>query len=189
MSLLHRYHPRFGVVTAVLSLLAIFQSAPANAFPVLRDVYYHGGSLRFEILPYEAAFINEIYLITSTGKTILGNNSDVGLVINFPDPSQLGLFLGDEFVLGIHVVNTGDNFVMGAAYDNPDGVRHANIDYGYNQTAVIGFEDLRGGGDIDYNDAMLKIIGDIGFAQIPEPSSFLLLGSGLLGAAFVMRRR
>ena len=75
------------------------------------------------------------------------------MVINIGDPVAIGLNLEDEFILGIHVMNTGNDFFMGGGYDNPDGIVHASVNYGPNQTAVIGFEDLLGGGDRDYNDA------------------------------------
>jgi len=56
---------------------------------------------------------------------------------------------------------------------NPDGLQHA-IAYYYKDYLVLGFEDLWGGGDQDYNDTVFAI--DIGkanaraVANVPEPS-------------------
>ena len=184
-----RNYPRFGLVClSVLGLIAILHSSRAHAYTILgQDIYYHGGSLQFQILPYEAAYTSQIYLHTGTATIFLGNSSSVGAVITISDPAALGLNPEDEFVLGIHVMNTGDNFVMGGSYDNPDGIVHALVNYGYNHTAVIGFEDLLGGGDLDYDDAVVKVLGNIGVAQIPEASTMLMLGSGILCLAYVLR--
>jgi len=184
-------YSRFGILSlAVLGLIAALHGSPAQAYPVLgQDIYYHGGSLQFEILAADSAYISQIYLHTSTGNIWLGNNRGAGVVINIGDPAAIGLNLEDEFILGIHVMNTGNDFFMGGGYDNPDGVVHAAVNYGPNQTGIIGFEDLFGGGDLDYNDAMIKVLGNIGLTSIPEPLSFMLLGSGVLGLMFFRRRR
>src|SRR5258705_4729176 len=184
-----RNYPRFGLVwLSVLGLIATLHNSSAQAYPILgQDIYYHGGSLQFQILPYEAAYTSQIYLHTGTGEIFLGNSSSIGVVITISDPAAVGLNPEDEFVLGIHVMNTGDNFVMGGGYDNPDGIVHALVNYGYNQTAVIGFEDLLGGGDLDYDDAVVKVLGNIGVPQIPEASTMLMLGSGVLCLAYVLR--
>jgi hypothetical protein len=57
----------------------------------------------------------------------------------------------------------------------------------YNHSAVVGFEDIFRGGDLDYDDAVVKVWGDIGVAHIPEPSTMLILGSGFLCLAYVLR--
>ena len=184
-----RSYPRLGLVwLSILGFITTLYSAPAQAYPILgQDIYYHGGSLQFEILPYEAAFTSQIYLHTNAGTIFLGNSSSVGVVITISDPLAIGLNPNDEFVLAIHVINTGDDFVMGGGYDNPDGVVHALVNYGYNKTAVIGFEDLFRGGDLDYDDAVVRVWGNIGVAQVPEASTMLMLGSGFLCLAYVLR--
>ena len=182
-------YSRLGIVwLSVLGLIAVWQS-PAQAYTILgQDIYYHGGALKFEILPYEAAYTNHIYLYTAKEAIFLGSSSSTGMVINISDPSAVGLNPEDEFVLGIHVINTGNDFVMGGGYDNPDGIVHAAVDYTSDYTAVIGFEDLLHGGDLDYDDAVIRVTGNIGIAQIPEPASLVLLGSGVIGLMFIFHR-
>jgi hypothetical protein len=186
-----RNYSRFGLVwLSIFGLVAVLQTSPAHAYPVLdQEVYYHGGSLQLEILPSDSAYTSQIYLHTGTGSILLGTNTNTGLVISLSNPLAAGLMPGDEFILGIHVINTGNDFVMGGGYDNPDGIAHAAVNYLYNHVTVIGFEDLFGGGDLDYNDARVRVIGDIGLTQIPEPASLILFGSGLVGLMLSRRRK
>jgi PEP-CTERM motif-containing protein/uncharacterized protein DUF4114 len=180
------------VLLLVIGFMACLQSSTANAYPTLgQEIYYHGGPLQIEILPKDAAYTSQIYLHTNAGGMFLGNSTNTGLVINFDNPAAVGLNPGQEFTLGIHVVNTGNDFVMGPGFDNPDGIPHATVNYVYNYVAIIGFEDLFGGGDLDYNDVKIRVIGDIGgiiIEPVPEPSTMLLFGSGLASLLFFRRR-
>jgi hypothetical protein len=58
---------------------------------------------------------SQIFLFTSTGNIVLGNNKSTGVVINIGDPSAIGLNPEDEFTLGIHVIDTGNDFFRAAA--------------------------------------------------------------------------
>jgi len=78
---------------------------------------------------------------------------------------------------------------------NPDGINHVVAFTQMQRNSpylIIGFEDMAGGGDRDFNDAVFVV--DIGAANIaaltgtPEPTMWLTLG-GCLGTAVWMNRR
>jgi Domain of unknown function (DUF4114) len=75
---------------------------------------------------------------------------------------------------------------------NPDGLQHA-IAYYYNDLLVVGYEDLWGGGDQDYNDTVFVV--DIGkgnartIAGIPEPSGVAALAGIAAIGVLKLRRR
>ncbi|MBD2595115.1 PEP-CTERM sorting domain-containing protein [Nostoc sp. MBR 210] len=78
---------------------------------------------------------------------------------------------------------------------NPDGLQHV-MTYVYKNFLVLGYEDLWGGGDKDYNDVVFAI--DIGSrnataltkgVSVPEPSATLaLVGIGAVGVLKTRRR-
>jgi len=187
---------------AALVLLLAFGYGNASATQVLgQQLYYEGGSIQITILPYEAAFINTIYLFTPAGALRIAENADVGLVYNLSNFAALGISKGDELLFGIDVNPTGDRFFMGPASRNLDDVIHDRVDYRTSPgggIAVVGFEDLFHGGDFDLDDSMFQVTGGVGIRglqpeaailAVPEPGSVILLIIGLAGLVVMVNRK
>lgn len=142
------------------------------------------------------------YSQAKAGNTCVPNNLGQSRVIS-------GLNVGDSLIFGlqalvlhynsdnIHYPNT-NYFFSGAAANNQDvrgwsdGQVHTKVlDLGSNRY-LVGFEDIWGGGDRDFNDNVFLFEGirvDIPFPPlvVNEPASIPLLG--LLLGTLVLRRR
>ena len=100
-----------------------------------------------EVLPSDALFTNTFMRFDGgTGTSLNITNRNVGSTAVLR-----GLSAG-ELVLGIRVQETEDVFRTGPASRNPDGLIHARI-----SGSTVSFEDYSGGGDEDFNDAVLLV--------------------------------
>jgi hypothetical protein len=177
--------PVAALVALVLGLT--LSHATATGAPILgQQIYYEGGDVQVTVLPYSAAYTSQLILFSTPSPLVIANSSQVGLIVNLGNLATLyGITPGSELVFGILVLNTGDTFKMGPGGRNPDGVEHVMVEYAEGTSgdiALLGFEDLFGGGDRDYNDASFQLQGGIGNIQrTPEPSSLVLLALGLAG--------
>ena len=90
---------------------------------------------------------------------------------------QVGVYLNNQ---------NGDNFF---SHDNlnVDGIRHVGIydTSAANNGLAFGWEDLKGGGDFDYDD-MIVTASDVS-VDVPEPNTPMLFGLALIGIA-VLRK-
>lgn len=155
------FRPLVLVVCLVGLLLVGF---PASADMLGGQLFATGGEVTVEILPSTAGFTSELWLHESTAPynrvVLIGTNREVGKVVN------LGSFpTGQELVFGIYVRDTGDTFLIGPADRNPDMIPHADVIFLGSGDALVGFEDLLGGGDRDYDDNIFRFTGGIA----PEP--------------------
>ncbi len=66
---------------------------------------------------------------------------------------------GTEVVFGLQVQTTGDHWQSGPGSRNADGVVHGAATFEGDCTWLLGFEDLYGGGDRDYNDLVFRVHG------------------------------
>lgn len=117
------------------------------------QLFAAGGQVEVEILKSNSDATNDIFLFRA-GQTplLIGNDKQTGRVIS------LGSFpAGSELLFGIKVRQSGDTFRMGPAFRNFDGVAHARVDCVTGAIAKVSFEDMRGGGDRDYNDAIIQV--------------------------------
>jgi hypothetical protein len=173
---------------AALLLGLILSSSVAVAAPILgQQIYYEGGDVRVTVLPYSAAYTSQLILFSTPSPLVIATSSQVGQTFNLGNLAALyGIAPGSELIFGIVVLNTGDTFKMGPGGRNPDGVEHVLVDYAEGDggdIALLGFEDLFGGGDHDYNDANFEVQGGIGFTRVSAPASLSLLLLGLAALA------
>jgi hypothetical protein len=188
-------------VFRTLLLLCLAQVTHAGVIlgePILggRLLVEGDGYVTAEFLGSDAGYFNTLYLDTPTtiSGPLFSKNSPTGV-----PPIELGRFdPGTELVFRLDVRNTGDSFFTGDADRNVDGLAHASAITLLDDslfTTTVGFEDLVGGGDNDFNDFMFRLTNvsdpppnDINRQQVPEPSMLSLLGISLLGIGLVRGR-
>lgn len=120
--------------------------------------------------------------VTPAGTTFV--LTEAFLQANFPLGSR-------EMVFGLLVDENLDGtidrtYYMGAAARNPDSIIHADVQPGIPQEAIVGFEDIFGGGDLDYND---HVFGFFPVSIVPNPAGLVLIGVGLIGFALADWKR
>jgi len=81
----------------------------------------------------------------------------------------LGSFAADEELILMLSNALGQVFLSGPADNNPDHFVHWNVTRVAPGIFVIGWEDIFGGGDRDYDDAYLQICGDLQIRRPPNP--------------------
>lgn len=163
----------------------------AQAATIGGQLFSTGGDVTVEVLPASAGFTSELHLFSPGPDRFIATNRDVGTIVD------LGSFpIGEELLFGIFVRNTGITYFMGPGSRNPDGIPHAGVEVLGAGHAIVGFEDLFGGGDRDYDDNVFRFRGGIvdepppsGGPAIPEPGSAALIGLGLLGGTLRRRKR
>lgn len=138
----------------------------------------------------DAGYTSTLYL----GETaIFSNQAAAGSTVN------LGNFAaGTELNFRLEVQNTGNVFFTGAGANNIDGIAHATVENIGTNLTQVGFEDLLGGGDKDYNDLVFQFSNTETAAIVhqgklltnPEPATIILFGTGLLGlGAWRLRKK
>ena len=143
----------------------------------------------------DASYTSTLFLQNTGQNLFVNHDTSVGSTIS------LGTFeAGTELIFGLNVHDTGETFFTGAGFRNDDGLAHAflNDAFGEEGEALVSFEDLLGGGDEDYNDhefSFTNVKAEEALPPkdthpLPEPSTAILLGSGLLGlAAWRLRKK
>lgn len=176
MKLLHT------LVAAALSLSAASASAAlvpyAGSFTVGNT-----GEVVATFLGHTAAYSNDLYFSTdSVNWTWVFNNHSTA-----PGTTQsLGSFTaGTELFFSIFVNNTGDTFYSGAGSNNADGLVHVATEV-MGDVTHVGFEDLYGGGDLDYDDVRYSFQN---ITAVPEPETWAMMLAGLGMAGLASRRR
>ena len=111
---------------------------------------------------------------------------------------SLGTFAaGTTLVVRQHVATTGDDWFTGPADGNVDNVVHAGTGSWVADASIpvngtyVGFEDLFGGGDFDYNDHRFVLTSvRASVSEAPTALLFLaglLVGVGLIGLTATVR--
>lgn len=121
-------------------------------------IYATGGDVIVKVLSASAGYTSELSLVSPGPARYIATNRDIGTVVN------LGAYpAGSELVFSIYVRDTQQTYYTGNAASNPDNMFHAAVSL--DGVATVGFEDLLGGGDQDYNDNMFRFLGLRPFAD------------------------
>jgi hypothetical protein len=197
---------RLGALLGSLTLVGLF-AAPAQATPILEQTLIAtGGDVVVTFASNGAAMASELWLDGSAG-------DELGAIFNnwttaIGSTRNLGSFAdGAELVFKLVVETTGNVFYTGSASRNPDGLVHARLEDATGQV-MVGFEDLFGGGDLDYDDLVFAFTnvlptssssttndegttsgqGPNAPVSADEPSSLVMLGCGLSVLVVAMKR-
>ena len=191
------------LVIILCALLVGLPAGQASADPVLGGtLVYAGGDVSILVIDAAAAFHNFLDIYSPGGTMLIDlpieNHGDFGLIGVGDPPFTLpaatiagaGIAPGDEVVFGIFVSDTGFTYLMGPGSRNPDGIEHAKVDDLGGGLFHVGFEDLFGGGDLDFDDTLFEFRGGLRVpSRVPAPAPLVLLGAALAGLAALERVR
>lgn len=157
-----------------------------------KELYGTGGEVMVYFRSSDAAFDSLLWLDlgASIGPIFHNHESSSGASVS------LGVISAHtKLPFRLEVLTLPNNWNLGPAGLNTDGNVHARVgqwmaDLLITQNGyLVGFEDLPGESDFDYNDFEFVVTGVID--HTPEPATFGLLGTALvaLGVARFRRRR
>ncbi|HEX6658968.1 MAG TPA: DUF4114 domain-containing protein, partial [Ilumatobacter sp.] len=156
--------PRLAAVGGLvlgMTGLAIGTGAPVHADPVIGGQLFSGGEcdITITVLAADAALTSDLLVYLADGSLFHDpgvTNHDVGATRTFTGPAA-----GEELVFAIRIQSNGNLFKMGPGSRNADGQPHAAVNDNGDGTFTVGFEDIFGGGDRDYNDNVFRFEGCI----------------------------
>lgn len=154
------------------------------------SVFAGGGAITIRFEGSDAGYNSNLELwiggINVSGSIFPNHATAVGTTFNVPGTFTAGQLLDIQ----LHVANTGNVWHTGSGAGNADGIAHANVIYNFGGDVgrtYVGFEDMYGGGDLDYNDHMFSFTNTVSAVPEPESLALMLAGMGVLGA--VVRRK
>jgi hypothetical protein len=135
-----------------------------------------------------ASYSNDLFLVGAP-ESILNNQTAVS-----GQQFSLGSFqAGAELVFKIFVNDIGKTFFNGIAANNADNVLHTAYSARIGKPVIVGFEDLYGGGDRDFDDLVFSlsnvVIGTTPVVAVPEPETYAMLLAGLFAIGALKRRK
>lgn len=178
-----------GIALLTLSFGAIAAHPRAyNLTPSTEKLFVAtAGEVILTFLSKTAAYSNDLYLQGVPDSILNNQTAKPGAQYS------LGSFqAGAELAFTMFVKTTGFAYYTGDASRNPDSFIHAAYDLTSNQSLNIGFEDIFGGGDKDYDDLVFSLTNvSVGpsVSPVPEPQIVALLAAGLMLIGFSARRK
>jgi PEP-CTERM motif len=180
---------------AIFATGLLSTAGSAAAAPVIgAQLYWAGGDVTVTVQNSTAGYTSQLRLYSMVPDIFIAynapNGNPAGTTVTLT-AAQLDVDhdVGDELIFGIYVLNTGDTFKLGPAGRNADGVMHGAIDNLGGGLLRVGFEDLFGGGDRDYDDNVFDFRGGVRTGNVPEPGSLALVGLALAAGAAVRRKK
>ena len=176
-----------GVIMAALFAGRAEASRITAITPTSAELIASGGEVIIYFAGQTAGFDSVLNLIEPTGFS--GNPFFQNHTTPVGTSLSLGSYAsGTTLRFRLDVTTSGQSFFSGPGSGNPDGIVHV----GHAQWAAdatipvngvfVGFEDLFGGGDMDFDDNNFVFTNVTSRAapSVPEPASMVLIGSGLL---------
>lgn len=172
-------------VIAAVTVLSGVAVTPAHAAYINSDansIVSQGGEAFIRFDGREAGHTTNVY--SGNSGAFLFNNQTTASGSVF----SLGTFAaGQTISFTFNNVTSGHTYFSGLASENVDNAVHVSLAGNADGSIALGYEDLYGGGDFDFNDITATVFENI--IETPLPGTAWLILSGLAGLGFAARQK